>query len=320
MTHTWIDSALKLVIGISLGSAVYFLVSLIIHRLRRNSQSEVLRRYYQPRGLSGDPVAAHPGKAPIHELGKTRLAFLRFGLDVSGREDAALYGLMAAIGSVGALALSVFQLGLPMALAGGAVLGYAIANGFVNAQWEQVRLEIEKEIPTFLRNLSGILKAEPNLLEALSSSREALDPQKPLSAWTETFITRIQRQGQAAFEGLLLEANAISPALALVVFEVQRMGETGGAGYTAAFHETAENLNQILDVKGQAAAVASGKKNLALVIIGAAVFGLGYILGAPVGAAVYLENHLFKIGLIASLAWGAYGWTVIQKMVREAIS
>ena len=320
MNAEWIDTALKLVVGAAIGAAVYLLLAQVVHRINSNSQAEAMRTYYRQRGTMDGSSPAKTGRAQINELNKTRLAFLRLGVDVTGKEEAALYGVMAAIGLVGALILQVFQLGLPIALAGGAVLGYAITNGFVNSQWEQVRLEIEKEIPTFLRNLSGILKAEPNILEALSSSREALDPEKPLAAWVETFIARLQRQGQAAFEHVLPEANAISPALALVVFEVQRMGETGGAGYTAAFHETAKNLNEILDVKGQAAAVASGKKNLALVIMGAAVFGLGYILSAPVGASVYLDNSLFKMGLVASLAWGAYGWTVIQKMVREAIA
>lgn len=319
MNAAWMDTALQLIASAAIGYAVYFLLSQAMYSINSRSQSDALRTYYRQRGQTGD-TASNSGKAQINELDKTRLAFLRFGLDVSGKENATLYGAMALIGLAGALVLNIFHLGLAISVAGGAVLGYAIANGFVNAQWEQVRLEIEKEIPTLLRNLSGILKAEPNLLEALSSSREALDPQKPLAAWTESFINRIQRQGQAAFEPLLAEAHAISPALALVVFEVQRMGETGGAGYTAAFHESAQNLNEILDVKGQAAAVASGKKNLALVIIGAAVFGLGYILSAPVGASVYLENSLFKIGLVASLAWGAYGWSVIQKMVREAIT
>jgi len=33
---------------------------------------------------------------------------------------------------------------------------------------------------------------------------------------------------------------------------------------------------------------------------------------------VYLENPLFKIGLVAAIAWGAYGWSYIQQMIREA--
>jgi hypothetical protein len=318
MNDVWIDSALKLVAAVAAGAGAYFLFTLLVNQIRGKSQAESLRAYYRQRGRADDPVAANPGKLQISELSKTRLAFLRFGMDVSGKEEVATYSLMALIGVPGILIFNAFHLGWPISIAGGMVLAYAITHGFVNAQWEKVRLEIEKEIPTFLRNLSGILKAEPNILEALSSSREALDPEKPLAAWVETFITRIQRQGRTAFESLLIEANGISSSLALVVFEVQRMGETGGAGYTAAFHETAKNLNEILNVKGQAAAVASGKKNIALAIIGAAVFGLGYILSAPVGTSVYLENPLFKIGLVAAIAWGAYGWSYIQQMIREA--
>ena len=315
-----IDTALQLVAALAAGAGVYVFFSLLVNRISTNSQAESLRAYYRQRGVAStdDPSAANPGVVQINEASKTRLAFLRIGLDVSGKEDLATYGLMALVGVPGIFAFHAFHLGWLIAIAGGAVLGYAITNGFINAQWEKVRLEIEKEIPTFLRNLSGILKAEPNILEALSSAREALDPEKPLAAWIETFITRVQRQGNVAFDKLLPEANSISPSLALVVFEVQRMGETGGAGYTAAFHETARNLNEILDVKGQATAVASGKKNIALVIIGAAVFGLGYILSAPVGTAVYLENPLFKIGLVLAIAWGAYGWSYIQQMIREA--
>ena len=318
MNDVWIDSALKLVAGIAAGAGAYFLFTLLVNQIWGKSQAESLRAYYRQRGRADDPVSANPRVVQINELGKTRLAFLRFGMDVSGKEEVAMYYLMALIGIPGILIFNAFHLGWPISIAGGVVLGYAITHGFVNAQWEKVRLEIEKEIPTFLRNLSGILKAEPNILEALSSSREALDPEKPLAAWVETFITRIQRQGRTSFESLLVEANGISSSLALVVFEVQRMGETGGAGYTAAFHETAKNLNEILNVKGQAAAVAYGKKNIALAIIGAAVFGLGYILSAPVGTSVYLENPMFKIGLVLAIAWGAYGWSYIQQMIREA--
>ena len=318
MNDVWIDSALKLVAAVAAGAGAYFLFTLLVKRIRGVSQAESLRAYYRQRGRADNPAATNPRVVQISELSKTRLAFLRFGIDVSGKEEVATYCLMALIGIPGILVFNAFGLCWPISIAGGIVLGYAITHGFVNAQWEKVRLEIEKEIPTFLRNLSGILKAEPNILEALSSSREALDPEKPLAAWVETFITRIQRQGRTAFESLLIEANGISSSLALVVFEVQRMGETGGAGYTAAFHETAKNLNEILNVKGQAAAVASGKKNIALAIIGAAVFGLGYILSAPVGPSVYLENPLFKIGLVAAIAWGAYGWSYIQQMIREA--
>ena len=318
MNAEWIDTALRLVAGASLGAAVYFLLAQVVHRIHSNSQAEALRTYYRQRGQVEDPGTANPGKVQISELNKTRLAFVRLGLDVSGKEAAAMYGLTVLIALPAVMVLLALQLSLLIALAGGAVLGYAVANGFVNSQWSKTRVEMEQEIPTLLRNISGILKAEPNILEALSSARQALDPEKPLAAWVETAIARLQRQGYAAFEHLMTEANQISSALVVVVFEIQRMSETGGAGYTAAFHETARNLGEILDVKGESNAVAAGSQGLAVAIILVAGATLAFVLNSPVGKSVYLSNGVFKIGLVVVIAWGAYGWTVIQQMVQEA--
>ena len=157
MNDVWIDTALKLVAAVAAGAGAYFLFTLLVKGIRGVSQAESLRAYYRQRGRDDDPASANPRVVQISELSKTRLAFLRFGIDVSGKEEVATYCLMALIGIPGILVFNAFHLGWPISIAGGIVLGYAITHGFVNAQWEKVRLEIEKEIPTFLRNLSGIL-------------------------------------------------------------------------------------------------------------------------------------------------------------------
>jgi hypothetical protein len=59
---------------------------------------------------------------------------------------------------------------------------------------------------------------------------------------------------------------------------------------------------------------------MALAIIGAAVISLVYIISSPVGADVFLPNPLFKVGLVVSIAWGAFGWNYIQELIKEAIA
>ena len=316
MNIDWIDLILKLLIASALGFLVFNFAHVLIHKVSRRSQADALKEYYAQQSASAELISENTET----NLNKVRLAFLRMGMDVSGKEELAMYAAFALVGMPTFLALYWLHLGWIISLASGAVLGVILPRALVEGQWGKIRLEIEKEIPTMLRNLSGILKAEPNILEALNSVRQALDPEKPLAAWMGTFLNHLQRQGAGAFPALISEADEISSALSLAVFEIYRMGETGGSGYTAAFYETAENLAEILSVKAQADAKASGSNNMALAIILAAVACLGYILSAPVGKTVYLASPLFKIALVAAIAWGTYGWRYIQQMVQEAVT
>jgi hypothetical protein len=205
-----------------------------------------------------------------------------------------------------------------VALIAGGAIGYFAVQALVAGRWEKTRLEVDAEIPTFLRNLSGIIQAEPNVLQAMASANESLDPGKPLHAWMHYAIRTLQAQGKEAFRTLRPAASEITSALGIAVFEIERLWEAGGEGYTRAFQMTADNLAEILTVKAQAASKASGATGLARLIIAAAVITIGYILSSQIGQDLYLKNPLIKIALAGAIGWGIYGWMYIKEMVREA--
>ena len=313
-----IDWLLKLVIIASVGMAGYTIAQFLVSLVRSQSQAGALADYYAT--LETSEKVVEKGQDKAETLSKVRLTFLRLGIDASGKEEVALYAAYGVTGLVVFLLLSFFHLGSLIALSGAVVMGVAIPKGLINRQWQKIQLEIESEIPTFMRNLAGILKAEGNLVDALQSAASALDPQKTLSTWVTMLAHRIQRQGDAAFEEMIVEADEISSALSLVIFEIMRMRQTGGGGYARAFENTANNLAETLAIKAQANAKAEGGSNMALAIIGAAVISLVYIISSPVGADVFLPNPLFKVGLVVSIAWGAFGWNYIQELIKEAIA
>jgi Flp pilus assembly protein TadB len=313
-----IDWLLKLVIVASVGMVGYTIAQWLLSLIRSQSQAGALADYYAT--LEASEKVVEKGQDKAETLSKVRLTFLRLGIDVSGKEEVALYAAYGITGLVVFLLLSFFHLGSLIALSGAVVMGVAIPKGLINRQWQKIQLEIESEIPTFMRNLAGILKAEGNLVDALQSAASALDPQKTLATWVNLLAHRIQRQGDAAFEEMIPEADEISSALSLVIFEIMRMRQTGGGGYARAFENTANNLAETLAIKAQANAKAEGGSNMALAIIGAAVISLVYIISSPVGADVFLPNPLFKVGLVVSIAWGAFGWNYIQELIKEAIA
>ena len=65
---------------------------------------------------------------------------------------------------------------------------YFMVQNFIRSKWESVRVEIEKDIPTLMRNLSGILQTDANPLGAITTASQALDPDKPLKDWVDYFL------------------------------------------------------------------------------------------------------------------------------------
>jgi hypothetical protein len=249
---------------------------------------------------------------------KIRTTYAAYGLDITGQEELYFYSTVALIGLVAMGAFLLIQLNLILALIAGGAIGYFAVQALIAGRWEKTRLEIDAEIPTFLRNLSGIIQTEPNVLQAMASANESLDPGKPLHAWISFAIRTLQARGKEAFRTLRPEASEITSALGIAVFEIERLWEAGGEGYTRAFQMTADNLAEILTVKAQAASKASGATGLARLIIAAAVLTIGYILSSQVGEDIYLHNPLVKIVLALAVGWGIYGWMYIKEMVREA--
>jgi len=305
------DTAIVLAGALAVAVLVYWVSAIATEYLSHRNTSKGIENFRRPAEIAPE---AKMGSAAW----KIRSSFAAYGFDVAGKEETAFYTAWAVIGLLVALVMLFFQMSLLIALIAGVAVGYFGVQAIIAGRWEKTRLEIDSEVPTFLRNLSGIVQAEPNVLQALDSARESLDPAKPLNAWITYLIQSVQAHGAGAFNLLLDEAGEISSALVVTVFEIQRLYEAGGQGYIRALRMTADNLAEILTVKALAASKAAGATGLAKTIIGAAVFSLGYILMSDMGKDLYLNNPLVPIGIAAAVAWGVYGWIFIKDMVREA--
>jgi len=247
---------------------------------------------------------------------RVRAAFQSISIDVTGREQIAITLSTLLLGALGGLALSLFLPGL-LALLLGLGAGYFLVQSFIRSRWGQQRIEIEKEIPTFMRNLSGILKTDASPMAAIDKASKVLQPEGPLKSWLDYFLDEVQARGMGSIVRLQEEANQISASLALCVFEIGRMAQTGGAGYARAFKAAADNLAMLLEVRAEAHSEVKGALGLAKLIIIIAVGIYGFLITNPAGQILFASS-LAKMGLAFSVVWGVFGWFVIQKMVEEA--
>jgi len=305
------DTFIVLAGALAIAAIAYWAVSALMSALARRTSSKVIADFLAP---EAEAAPARMGSAAY----KIRTAFAPWGIDAAGKEEAVFYGVWAAIGIAVLAGLLVLKISLVLAIVAGAAIGYFGVQAIIAGRWEKTRMEVDAEIPTFMRNLSGIVQAEQNVLSALESARESLAPDRPLYDWIGYLIQTVQAHGAGVYDALLEEAGEISSALVVVVYEIKRLHEAGGSGYIRALRMTADNLAETLTVKAQAASKAAGATGLAKLIIGASVFSLGYILTSDVGKDLYLGNPMVQLGMVAAVAWGVYGWIYIKEMVREA--
>ncbi len=248
---------------------------------------------------------------------RIRLLFGDLGVDVRGSEQAAVYSAYLLAGLVVWLVLLPFGFGLA-GLVGAGALAYFLVEGLIASRWERVRVRMEREIPTMMRNVAGFLQAGGSALQVLGDTVRALEQGSPLRAWLERWVRELQVNGAQALQEMRAEAGEISTSLVLAVFEVERLWEAGGSGYAQAFQSSAENLADLIAVRAQASAKAAGAYGLVRLLIVTSSFTLGYMLFNPGSRAMFMENPAVKVGLMVVVAWGAFGWNVIREVVREA--
>lgn len=292
------------------GILAYLLLDAALAFVRSRKQKTVLHEFGRKRELEE--------KARIGAWRyQVRSAFQSFTMDVAGRETFAVFGSSVLIGLVLSLGLALI-VPLLLAIPVGLGAGYLLVQNFVRTRWNKIQLEIEKEIPTFMRNLAGILQTDVNPGAAIEKASQALMPEKPLKAWLDYFLEELQTHGQPGLGRLQAEANDISTSLGLLVFEIGRMAQTGGSGYADAFQDAADNLSQILEVRAEAHTEAKSALGLAKLIIVVAVVIDGFLVLNPDGGYLFASRGI-RIAMAGSVVWGIMGWVVIRKVVEEAI-
>ena len=305
------DTSLPLLAAGAMAFLTYQLIVLTLGFLIRRGRNQALTEFTE-----------RDDQTPEARLGtenyQIQSAFRALGIDARDREGQYLAASYILLGLLVMLPLVSLGLPLPLALLGGGGVGYFAIRGFIRSRWEKTRLAIEQDIPTLMRNLSGVLQAERNITRAIANANDALDPEKPLHGWIDYFLHEIQAYGLPAMDRLQSEANEISSSLGVVIFEIARMAQTGGEGYAQAFRMAADNLAQILDVRAEAAATATNAFSMARVIIAVSVVIFYILSSSPMGRSLLLGTSGMQLVMVAAVGWGVYGWIVIRDMVQEA--
>ncbi len=295
--------------GLAAATTVYIILEWMMRRLHFRLGRDRVARFVEVEGEIESEVAIGSKESRI------RLASQRVGLDVVGREQQALLIAKLLLGMI--LALIILWLGFPpMTMVMGWVIAWFTVDSYVDGTWIKMRHEIENEIPTFLSRMSGTVQAEPNVLLALEEVTNTLRPGGPLQVWMRRFTSRISTGGRPAFRPLLEEAESISPALGLTVFEIGRLWETGGEGYARAFARASENLMNILDGRVQAYAKAEGAKSAIRVVLGALVLVAVFMLRNP-SLAQSMRSPLVQILYLVIALWVMVGWGQVNSMIEE---
>lgn len=230
-------------------------------------------------------------------------------------------GLLTAIkvtaGALPALLLLLFGFPFVPAAGAGALVGMLV-HAWLEGRWRKFRVGLESELPTFVSRLASTLLVTGSPLLALEEVTTTLADDSPLRAWMERLVAGIRTGGQRHMEQARQEAAAISPSLALVVFELGRFFETGGSGFTKAFATTADSLSAILEaraVSGSKAESARGAVHTMLAIMG---FILLLMLSSPVQRTGF-AHPTAQLVTAASLAAMAYGYLFLNGMIDEAL-
>ncbi len=249
---------------------------------------------------------------------KTQLAFERLRLGVHGWETLALAVVFAALFVASVWVMRrLLQLPAGIALSGGVIVGTFGVHGMLTSAWDRMCREIDKDIPTLMLRLSGMIQAAPNVLDSLDEAAHSLDHNRPLRPWLLRWVTEIQEHGIAAFDAMQAEAGRISSSLLLVTVEIRRLWESGGSGYVESFRLVADHLSDLMNTRAMAYAKSGRSGNLARIIIFSAIVSLSFIMNNPTSRALFLSNPLTRIGLVFFFLWAGIGWLYVRSILRS---
>jgi hypothetical protein len=201
---------------------------------------------------------------------------------------------------------------------GGPAIAYFAVNNLVNSKWNKVRMAMEKEIPSFLMNLSSMIQLNPNVIQALENASLSLNPKGYLKPWIARLVHGIQSNGKNGLEEMQAEAGDISPSLLLVVVEIGRLWETGGQGYSQSFQMVSENLAGILEGRSKAFSKADGAWGTIKVIVLALGGAIFMAFSAP-GSSALFRTPTAQIAIVVAVAWAAFGFSYIGDLIHESV-
>ncbi len=125
-------------------------------------------------------------------------------------------------------------------------------------------------------------------------------------------------ESQAFFDDARREAAQLSPSLALVVFQLGRFFETGGAGFARSFTTTAEELSAILEARAVAGSKAESARGAVLTMLAIMGVILFLLLSSPSIRLGFRDPVVQTIAAVSLAAMGA-GYALLNSMIDEAL-
>jgi hypothetical protein len=228
-----------------------------------------------------------------------------------------LTALKVGAGVVPGLVLLVLGFPLVPSVGAGGLVAMLVHAG-LEGRWRAFRVGLEGELPTFVSRLASTLLVTGSPLLALEEVTATLADDSPLRAWMERLVAGIRTGGQRHMESARAEAAQISPSLALVIFQLGRFFETGGAGFTRAFATTADELSAILEARAIAGAKAESARSAVHMMLAIMGVILLMLLSSPVQREGF-AHPTAQLVTAASLTAMAVGYMVLNGMIEEAL-
>ena len=176
-------------------------------------------------------------------------------------------------------------------------------------RWHRFQTGIEEELPVFVSRLGAMLLLTESMTACLDEVVDTLDPDSSaLRVWMQLYRQGLRHEGRDFLDHARTQALRISPSLALVVFQLGRMAETGGTGFSRAFARSASGLQALLEVRAVAAAKADSARNsivMLLVIMGIVIALMALSPGLRAGYALP-ESQFVLVGALGTMAFGYY--------------
>ncbi len=229
------------------------------------------------------------------------------------------YSKLIYAGAFSGTAALLLLMGLPLVPAlGAALLSYILADEFLKGKPRKVRLAIEQELPTFVSRLGGMLLVTSSPRQGIEEVTATLMEGSPLRLWLERLLSNWGAQGDGVLAAAHLEANRISPLLGLTVYQLRRLTETGGAGFTKAFATTALELSAILEARAVAGSKAEGARSAVLTMLAIMAVIMALMLSSPAIRAGY-ATPIAQLIAAGALGMMAYGYTYLNGMIADAL-
>ena len=210
-------------------------------------------------------------------------------------------------------------LGYPVVPAAGiSGLAFILVDEYLKGKPLQVRTQIEQELPPFLSRLSGSLAVTDAVRKALDDAIRSLPEVSPLAIWLDHCLRGVNQEGNAFYARARAEAQQISPMLAIVVFQISRLSETGGSGFSESFTILAEELGARQEARAVAGAKAGAARQAVLMMLGIMAGIMVMILGSP-GMRQNFATPVAQLTSIICFSVMGFGYTYLHGMIADAL-